>query len=335
MNEDESVFKAMMKNALNEKSYKEWLAEKGYSANIMNLNDRLAANLLKAKEQDHLFQDSVIVHMGSVVSDWYRDLSSIVTDQLSIYHKIPYLYRHYTARLIDELTSVLKRVAGNSHRLAVEAILDSLTEEEAQRLLKPFNVSEAILGKIAGGILGKTRQLLLDNVFTPLTDVTKLSLIAVDQVVDAVSRAVKGAASNILLSIVTNAHLNAPDGVDIAKEFVKPVIQIVKANIERSTRTYAAYVANKANMVAYERLGTALIGFQHNSIIDERSRPWHAKRDGSSFFLNPEDGQRGMEDCMVVPPLEPISRWDVPADAPAIAYSCRCWLTPILNLENP
>lgn len=299
----------------------------------MHLNDRLAANLLKVKEQDYLFQDKVIVHMGNVVSDWYRDLSRIVTDQISIYHKIPLLYRQYTTKLIDEMVTLLKGVAATSYRLATEAILDSLTEEEAQRLLNRINVTESILGKITGGILDKTRKLLIDNVFTPMTEVAKLSIIAVDQVVDSVSRAVNGAATNILLSIVTNAHLNAPDGVDIAKEFLKPVMQIVKANIERSTRTYAAYVANKANMVAYEQLGTALVGFQHHSIIDEHSRPWHAKKNGMTFYNEPKGNQLGRSSMMDSPPIEPVDRYLVPVDAPPIAWNCRCWLTPILNLD--
>lgn len=104
----------------------------------------------------------------------------------------------------------------------------------------------------------------------------------------------------------------------IGKE-LEPLVGGVRSAAKRLARTEGARVSNEANMAAYEQLGTAVIGYQIHAVLDERTRPEHAARNGTIYYREPKSGQLGF-DKMPRPPLE--------ADG-TVAHNCRCFLSPV------
>jgi hypothetical protein len=74
-------------------------------------------------------------------------------------------------------------------------------------------------------------------------------------------------------------------------------------------------------MTAHSQLGDLVAGWQIHATLDERTRPEHAARNGTIYWIHPKAGQRGVDE-MPHPPME--------ADG-STAWNCRCFLTPVLR----
>lgn len=98
-----------------------------------------------------------------------------------------------------------------------------------------------------------------------------------------------------------------------------------KAQAKRLARTEGIRVATESNLMAYEELGEAVIGFMIHAVLDERTRPQHRIRNGWVYYKEPEEGQRSIAD-MPRPPIE--------SDG-TVSWNCRCYLSPVFaDLEN-
>lgn len=100
------------------------------------------------------------------------------------------------------------------------------------------------------------------------------------------------------------------------KTRVLPLVAGVQASAKRIARTEAMRVAERLQRRAWEPLGEMLAGAQILAILDERTRPEHAARNGQVFYKYPKGNQKGMDQlpdlpdgpncrCMSVPVLEP------------------------------
>lgn len=83
-------------------------------------------------------------------------------------------------------------------------------------------------------------------------------------------------------------------------------------------------IAHETRMQAYEELGEMVIGYQIHATMDARVRPHHAARSGTIYYKKPGPGQLGTNK-MPRPPLE---------EDGTVAHNCRCWLTPVLEVQK-
>lgn len=105
---------------------------------------------------------------------------------------------------------------------------------------------------------------------------------------------------------------------EIARDLL-PVVDNVRSSARRIARTYGVQVARHGQMQAHAALGDFVIGYQVHATLDQHTRDWHAARDGEIYYLEPEDGQKGL-DQMPNPPLEPEDPNERPAGEPRMAW---------------
>lgn len=102
---------------------------------------------------------------------------------------------------------------------------------------------------------------------------------------------------------------------------LRPLVQGVVSSAKRVARTEGLRVASAVQMAAHSQLGDLVAGWQIHATLDERTRPEHAARNGTIYWIHPKAGQLGT-DVMPHPPHE--------ADG-SLAFNCRCFLTPVLR----
>lgn len=102
-----------------------------------------------------------------------------------------------------------------------------------------------------------------------------------------------------------------------------PLVDGVRSSARRIARTEGLRVATEAQLAAHQQFGDLVIGYQIHATLDENTRPEHAARNGTVYWVRPKAGQFGL-DAMPRPPREPDG---------TTAWNCRCYLTPVL--ANP
>jgi hypothetical protein len=82
-----------------------------------------------------------------------------------------------------------------------------------------------------------------------------------------------------------------------------PYFEGSRVRARRAARTWSALVATEAKLTTNRELGNLLIGYQIHATRDQNTRPDHAARDGTSYYLEPANGQKSIAE-MPRPPLE-------------------------------
>jgi uncharacterized protein with gpF-like domain len=103
---------------------------------------------------------------------------------------------------------------------------------------------------------------------------------------------------------------------------LQPVLNGVRVSARRVAHDEVMWTSHKAQQAAWKQVDDQIIGYTVHSVLDNRVRPDHEKRDGWTFYKTPTAGQRGM-DQRPDPPRES------PRDGGRWSYNCRCFLTPI------
>jgi len=99
------------------------------------------------------------------------------------------------------------------------------------------------------------------------------------------------------------------------KKRVLPLVDGIQASAKRIARTEGMRVAEQMQRKSWAPLGDMLAGAQIIAVLDERTRPEHATRNGTIYYANPKGNQKGMQELPDLP------------DAP----NCRCMSVPILE----
>lgn len=105
----------------------------------------------------------------------------------------------------------------------------------------------------------------------------------------------------------------------IAKDLL-PVVDGIRSTARRIARTEALRVVQEASFQSWQGMGDLVVGYQILAVLDQVTRPDHAKRNGTVFYKVPKSGQHGLDE-MPHPPLE--------ADG-SYAWNCRCHLSQCL-----
>lgn len=157
-------------------------------------------------------------------------------------------------------------------------------------------------------------------VFPPMPAATVNAIVYAGKWEERIEAITKLAKPDDIAAAISRSFTQGTPPGKLARE-LRPMLQNVQSSVRRVVRTEAARVSQTARMQAYDGLGTLVIGFQIHAVRDSRTRPEHAKRDGTVYHKNPVGDQKGL-DQMPRPPLE--------ADG-TVAHNCRCWLTPVLG----
>lgn len=107
---------------------------------------------------------------------------------------------------------------------------------------------------------------------------------------------------------------------EIAKELL-PVVDGVRSSARRIARTESLRIVHETQFEAWQGLGAMIAGYQIHATLDQRTRPEHAARNGHIYYVEPKEGQSGLDECPH-PPLE--------ADG-SVAWNCRCTISPVLH----
>ncbi len=131
-----------------------------------------------------------------------------------------------------------------------------------------------------------------------------------------------------LAAMLTQSYAQGKTQKDIAADLL-PHAEGVRASARRVARTWGMHVAAESERDAHESIGELVIGYQIHATPGPFSRPWHQDRSGTVYYKNPGPGQKGFAQ-MPRPPLEAPDASERPLGAPALAWNCLCWLTPVL-----
>lgn len=100
-----------------------------------------------------------------------------------------------------------------------------------------------------------------------------------------------------------------------------PIVGGVQATARRIARDESMRIAHHMQSQAHEALADITLGYQVHATLDQNTRPAHAARNGTIYYMHPKDDEPGLDE-MPHPPEE--------ADG-SIAHNCRCWTAPVLT----
>lgn len=95
---------------------------------------------------------------------------------------------------------------------------------------------------------------------------------------------------------------------------IEPLVGGIKASARRIARTEGMRVAENMQRRSWEPLGDLMVGVQILAVLDERTRPEHATRNGTVYYKHPKPGQKSIAQLPDLP------------DAP----NCRCMSVPVM-----
>lgn len=96
-----------------------------------------------------------------------------------------------------------------------------------------------------------------------------------------------------------------------------------ESRARRVARTAGLQVATQTQLSVSEQIPDLVVGYQLNTVLDDRVRPEHRAMHGAKFYRVPKRGQRGL-DQMPQPPI-----WNG-----QVAWNCRCFVVPILEIDG-
>jgi len=180
------------------------------------------------------------------------------------------------------------------------------------------------------------RDYLSDLLFPPL-DSPRIAAILRQPIAGStwqqdLDRATKYASGEQIANVMASGLSLGKNPREVAKE-LQSRLGVVQSSARRVARTYGVQVAHRAQMDCHQALGGLLVGYQIRATLDQHTRPWHAARSGTIYYLDPAPGQKGMAQCPH-PPLEAEDPNERPPGTPRTAWACRCYLAPVLRGDD-
>jgi SPP1 gp7 family putative phage head morphogenesis protein len=96
---------------------------------------------------------------------------------------------------------------------------------------------------------------------------------------------------------------------------LEPIVGGIKASAARIARTEGSRIAEQIQRRTWDGLGDMMVGARIIAVLDERTRPEHATRNGRTYYRRPGPGQKSIGELPDLPD----------------AANCRCISSPILE----
>lgn len=125
-------------------------------------------------------------------------------------------------------------------------------------------------------------------------------------------------ASNVVLQGVASGKSRKEIAADLTDVFGG-----FESVARRVARTEGLRVATQTQLEVSEAIPDLVIGYELNTVLDDRVRPEHRRRHGWRYYREPVGNQRPLSDC----PQPPI--WNN-----ELAHNCRCFLVPLIRGDD-
>lgn len=105
---------------------------------------------------------------------------------------------------------------------------------------------------------------------------------------------------------------------------IKPQVYGIKSTVRRVVRDSSQFAATAENLSTWNAMGSDfIIGYEVHAVPRTKySRIDHLKRSGTIYYVNPQKGQKGLQD-MPQPP------YDVENGRMVLKHNCRCFISPV------
>lgn len=262
--------------------------------------------------------DAVERHVASV---WSRLLDIIAAggNWFAIFNAARATLTHLHS-LPRVLATDLLDVAGHARETTIEHLgerIPALFEDDAPPAFDPWQAPRLTWEEMP--------------LFQPPTIEETVSLVYSSGWQERLTAMTRLASPDALASVIANGWQQGLTPAAIARA-IRPAVQGVQTSARRIARTESLRIAHDVQMDMYEQV-PGVIGYQVHSMHFPATRHWHAARDGTIYYRDPQPGQKGFEK-MPRPPREPDDPGERPRGTPQIAHNCLCWLTPVLAV-NP
>lgn len=247
-------------------------------------------------------------------------------DSHDLHHRLASAIRRLVAVATEVISDGLHWQVAMTHREARRVVLSSLPAAHRAALVAARSPAPALTEETDKN---KRQQ---DEIVFPSPTKQKTESIVSGSWVSRIAKHLAAAVPNALQAIVGAWRLGVgmvlktlqPAGKPKEiKEFLEPLVDDLRTDARKIARTDGQRVAMGTRKGIYDELGSLVLGYQIHALMDSHTRPHHAERSGTTYWVNPEPGQLGL-DQMPHPPTEPDG---------SLAFNCRCWLTPILDIH--
>ncbi len=99
------------------------------------------------------------------------------------------------------------------------------------------------------------------------------------------------------------------------RQKLEPLVGGIKATAQRIARTEGMRIAEQVQRSTWGVFGDMMIGAQIVAVLDERTRPEHATRNGTIYYRVPAPGRKSMAELPDLPD----------------AFNCRCMTIPVME----
>lgn len=270
------------------------------------LSSRLAADGQARQEQATRYANRAAGAVDARVGRWWKALCRALADPRGNWHTIMALLRSLPGVAAATTHEQLVRLARWARRSAAKQLVDVLPEAYLTAALSIYEDRS-------------DRREIADLIF-PAPPLERTEAWVAD-LLDRISfhGTYNGMSPEAMAEVVARGMAGGKTQREIAKDLL-PLANDVRVSAMRTARTWGLYVASQESQAVHDELGDLVIGYQVHASLDRNTRPWHAKRDGQVYYLNPGPGQKGMEKCPH-PPLEAADPSERPPDAPRIAWN--------------
>lgn len=321
---------------------------------------KITAHITRQTGRDHAAIDLDAARVGEIVDRWYVEVAKLSPNVPDLLNRIDNLGKQYSRELFRKLIDQMEQRGIDSYTTKADIIRRELPERAKMWLLgkaretlvnappvpgQPMSRLPAIklampvvdLANLSSLSAQAKDQLLKQVLFKPMTRAQVRAILVQQQVVGQIAPITKLLQPHQLISVISRAQSQGLTRAQIIRQELEPLFHSSKATVTRVARDTGTMITNQANLQAFQGLGALLLGYRCNCVTDKASRPWHQERKGVIFWLNPKEGQKGLQQCPS-PPYEPPDPNERPAGTPQLAFNCRCYLTPVtrsmLALDN-
>lgn len=263
----------------------------------------------------HTRQENIADSVASIVDAYWQRLAVAIAEKIDPDQLIVASNLAHKQMVRDLKTSFSQQLDGlmdYTHKRAVDNVLIALPESWVEELLAKALPAE----KIPTGASAQKKSLRTAIFSSRQVDPGQI-------VASLVSDTTHLGNPQAITSIVNLMRTDGKTSQQIARA-IKPQVYGIKSTVRRVVRDSSQFAATAENLSTWNAMGSDfIIGYQVHAVPRTKySRPDHLKRSNTIYYVNPQKGQKGLQD-MPQPP------YDVENGRMVLKHNCRCFISPV------